>query len=155
MDDDLQFSSDFDWSSDDSDTNSSDDNVQRDSGDSESDDDSDNGEEIDGENDLDGGGLTPEQHLQTVFQMIDIEDVPAYDSWQTTPKVFCRPAFQPASPTGPKGVTGEGMNPVDFLNLFYDDEMLNKVCCVVICILYYIYLFIYVGYICRLSLLLF
>ena len=80
------------------------------------------------ENELDGGQISPKEHLATVFSFIDLEAMPSFDDWQSEDKVFCRPDFKPDVPPGRVGeFDDENMEPIDYFSLFYDDDMLQQV----------------------------
>ena len=73
-------------------------------------------------------GLSQFEELRFVFDTLDMESVPDFDNWEQTESVFCQPPFTPSTTPGPTSSYPADMKPIDFFNLFYDDELLQKVC---------------------------
>jgi len=94
---------------------------------------SDSDSECDGECQSDlPTGMSAKEYLRFVLETLDTENLPEF-SWAGSEKVFCSPNFQPAAQPGPTRTMPANSTAIDYFNLFYDDDLMEKVsymfCC--------------------------
>lgn len=94
---------------------------------SSSDTDSSDSESEEATNDVNEQTFDVGEELRFVFDTLEQEVVPSFEDWQTTEKVFCIPPFIPTANPGATTVYPQDMKPIEFFNLYYDDNLIQKV----------------------------